>query len=442
MSLLPIVLNLSLVLFLVFLNGFFVAAEFAMVKVRKSRIQSLIDEGNRKAKFARNLVDHLDAYLSACQLGITLASLGLGWIGEPAIAHLLEPMLTKMGVGDVALHTISFIIAFTIITVLHIVLGELAPKTLAIRKSDSVTLWAAIPMIAFRKVMSPFIWLLNGTANYILKMVGIEPAGEHESAHTEEEIRILMKESHRSGLIDNTELTLVDNIFDFADTHAREIMIPRTEIIGLQTGLAFAENVEFALQKTFTRFPVFEADKDHIVGFVHMKDLLKENRENGQNGDLHAIIRPLPRVPDSIQISNLLKLMQKNRTQMAILFDEYGGTSGLVTMEDIIEEIVGEIQDEFDNERAEIEKLGKHLYSLDGRVLIEEVNQLLLIEIESEDYDTIGGWLISQVELPPEKGQSVSYEGYQFTIEETDQMRVLRVHIEKLAATTEPPPTA
>ncbi|CAM3414563.1 hemolysin family protein [Marinicrinis lubricantis] len=403
-----------------------------MVKVRKSRIETLIAEGNKRAKFARNLVVHLDAYLSACQLGITLASLGLGWVGEPAIADLLEPIFVSMGLGTVAIHTISFIIAFSIITVLHIVLGELAPKTLAIRKAEAVTLWASAPMIAFHKVMYPFIWLLNGTANALLKAIGIEPASESESAHTEEEIRILMKESHRSGFIDNTELALMDNVFDFADTNAREIMIPRTEMVCLQASSSFQDNLEFALQKTFTRFPVMGEDKDHLVGFVHMKDLLKLQNEAGLEADMMTIVRPLASVPDSIEISALLKLMQKNHTQIAVLFDEYGGTAGIVTLEDIIEELVGEIQDEFDNERPEIEKLDAGRYSIDGRMLIEEVNDLLGIHIDSEDYDTIGGWMVSKVDLPPEEGQSIRLEGFEFAVEETDQMRILRIRIKRM----------
>lgn len=426
---LPIWLSLLLVVFLVFMNGFFVAAEFAMVKVRGSRIDTLVQEGHKRAKLAENLTSNLDAYLSACQLGITLASLGLGWIGEPAVADLLKPVLHAAGVeNDVILHTISFAIGFSIITFLHIVLGELAPKTLAIRKAEGVTLWAAGPMIAFRKLMYPFIWFLNGTANRMLRLIGIAPASEHESAHTEEEIRILMKESHKSGLIDNTELTLVDNIFEFAETTAREIMIPRTEMNVLYANLSFEENKAIALQEMHTRYPVCENDKDNIIGFVHIKDILRADGNKPQS--ILEILRPITTVPESMQISQLLKLMQKKKTQIAILIDEYGGTSGLVTLEDIMEEIVGEIQDEFDEERPDIERKDETTYSINGLLLIEEVNSFFNLDIESDDYDTIGGWIYSQIEIPPKRGQGVFYKDtHKFVIEETDHLRISRITV-------------
>jgi len=418
---------LVLIFLLVFLNGFFVAAEFAMVKVRGTRIDTLAQEGNVRAKFATHLTNNLDAYLSACQLGITLASLGLGWIGEPALASALEPLFSRIGLSENLIHPIAFVIGFTVITILHIVLGELAPKSLAIRKAESVTLWAAAPMVWFHKIMKPFIWLLNGTANRLLRMIGIEPAGE-TSAHTEEEIRILMKESHKSGLIDNTELTLVDNIFEFAETNAREIMIPRTEMVCLYMNLPFEENRRIALEEMHTRYPVCETDKDNIIGFIHIKDLLKGEDEGVR--DLRAILRPITTVPESMPISALLKLMQKKKTQIAILIDEYGGTSGLVTLEDIMEEIVGEIQDEFDEERADLEKKDDYTYSISGMMLIEEVNSFFGLDIPTDDYDTIGGWLYSQIEIPPKKNQVVEHEsGFKFIVEETDHLRVSRITV-------------
>lgn len=422
---LPFWLNGILVLALVFMNGFFVAAEFAMVKVRNTRIDTLVESGNRRAKFAANVTNHLDAYLSACQLGITLASLGLGWIGEPAVASVLEPLLSGW-FSDSVVHTISFVIAFSFITLLHIVLGELAPKTIAIRKSEQITLWTAGPLIMFHKVMYPFIWALNSLANLILRWVGIEPAGEKESAHTEEEIRILMKESYKSGLIDNTELSLVDNIFEFAETHAREIMIPRTEMICLYVENTFAENRSIALSEMHTRYPVCDGDKDNIIGFVHIKDFFKYDEDS--NVDIRLITRPVTTVPNSMQISVLLKMMQKKRTQIAILIDEYGGTSGLVTLEDIMEEIVGEIQDEYDNERADIEVRDQRTFSINGLMLIEEVNTNFGLTIESEDFDTIGGWLYSQTEIPPTRNQRVLLDdGLEFVIEETDHLRISRI---------------
>ncbi|MFC4776519.1 hemolysin family protein [Paenibacillus sp. GCM10023252] len=427
--------NLVLIFLLVFMNGFFVAAEFAMVKVRASRIDLLASGGHARAKVASHLTNNLDAYLSACQLGITLASLGLGWIGEPAIASVIEPWFLQLGVENkVFIHSASFIIAFTFITVLHIVLGELAPKTIAIRKSETITLLTARPLVYFYRIMYPFIWVLNGTANWLLKRFGVEPASEKDAAHTEEEIRVLMKESHKSGLIDNTELTLVDNIFEFAETNAREIMIPRTEMICLNTTLSLEENKQIALDEMRTRYPVCENDKDNIIGFVHIKDLLKDTTHSLK--DIRQITRPVTTVPESMQISMLLKLMQKKKTQIAILIDEYGGTSGLVTLEDIMEEIVGEIQDEFDEERADIEKRDDDSHSISGLVLIEEVNSYFGLDIESDDYDTIGGWIYSKIEIPPKHNQKVDYNGeYEFTVEETDHLRISRLIVRKLDMT-------
>ncbi|MFC5529132.1 hemolysin family protein [Cohnella yongneupensis] len=426
----PLSVNLVLIAFLVFLNGFFVAAEFAMVKVRGTRIESLVQEGHSRAKRASQLMDHLDAYLSACQLGITLASLALGWIGEPAIARMLEPLFVSLNVSEKFIHPLAFLIGFSFITLLHIVLGELMPKTVAIRKAEMVTLWVAAPLMFFRKLMTPFIWLLNGTAGILLRPFGINTAEESNSAHTEEEIRILVKESHKSGLIDNTELTLVGNIFDFAETNAREIMIPRLEMMCLYVNLPFEENKKIALREMHTRYPVCDKDKDNIIGFVHIKDLLKAT---DAIHDIREIMRPMTTVPESMPISALLKLMQKRKSQIAILIDEYGGTAGLVTLEDIMEEIVGEIQDEFDEERPDVEKRDESTYSINGMMLIEEVNSFFGLDIPTDDYDTIGGWIYSQIESPPKKNQYVeSEEGLRFTIEETDHLRISRVSVTRM----------
>lgn len=427
----PLSVDLVLIAFLVFLNGFFVAAEFAMVKVRGTRIESLVQEGHSRARHASHLVDHLDAYLSACQLGITLASLGLGWIGEPAIARMLEPLFADWNFSEKFIHPLAFLIGFSFITLLHIVLGELMPKTVAIRQAEKVTLWVAAPLMFFRKLMTPFIWLLNGTAGLLLRPFGINMADESNSAHTEEEIRILVKESHKSGLIDKTELTLMDNIFDFAETNAREIMIPRLEMMCLYGNLSFEENKKIALREMHTRYPVCDKDKDNIIGFVHIKDLLKAT-DNAVH-DIREIMRPITTVPESMPISALLKLMQKRKSQIAILIDEYGGTAGLVTLEDIMEEIVGEIQDEFDEERPDVEKRDESTYSINGMMLIEEVNSFFGLDIPTDDYDTIGGWMYSQIESPPKKSQYVdSEEGLRFTIEETDNLRISRITVTRM----------
>lgn len=428
---LPLLWNLVLILVLILLNGFFVAVEFAMVKVRNSRIETLAKDGNTSAKFAQKITSNLNAYLSACQLGITLASLALGWVGEPTVSRMIEPVLKDFGLNDTLIHTISFIISFSVITTLHITLGEQFPKTYAIRKPEQITMMSAGPMILFYKIMFPFNWLLNTISNWMLRKAGIEVTSEHDSAHTEEEIRVLMKESHKNGLIDNTELTLVDNIFEFTETNAREIMIPRTDMGCLYVQMSFEENMKIALDEMRTRYPVCDPDKDNIIGFVHIKDLLKAN---ANSADIRKVIRPITKVPESMPISNLLKLMQKKRAQIALLIDEYGGTSGMVTLEDIIEEIVGEIQDEFDtDERPVLEQKDESTFSIDGRMLIDEVNDRFGTEIDTEDYDTIGGWVYSHIEIPPKRGQKIAYsDQYEFIVEETDELRVSRIIVKKL----------
>ncbi|WP_342561186.1 hemolysin family protein [Paenibacillus sp. FSL R7-0345] len=430
---LPGILHVGLIILLVLFNGFFVSVEYAMVKVRSGRIESLIEEGSKRALAAKNIVHNLDAYLSACQLGITLASLALGWLGEPAVATIVGPLVTSLGFGDTAVYVISLIIAFMFITVLHIVLGELAPKTIAVNKAESVLLLTSGAMNVFYRIMYPFIWIVNGLARGLLRIFRLSPASELATAHTEEEIRIIMQESNKSGLIDNTEMTLVDNIFGFADTMAREIMIPRTEMICLNSHLPVEENLEIAFDGMRTRYPVCDGDKDHILGFIHIKDLIRENTPQ-----YSELIRPILTVPESIQISALLKVMQRAKTQIAILIDEYGGTSGMVTLEDIMEEIVGEIQDEFDEERPGVEKLGEDEYSIDGLMLIEEINDLLGLHMETDDYDTVGGWMYSKLEVnPPQKGQNVEFGSHLFIVEETENKRISRIKLLKLQMLTE-----
>ena len=430
---LPLWLGLTLVLLLVFLNGFFVAAEFAIVKVRGTRLDTLAQNGHRRAGIARRLLSNLDAYLSACQLGITLASLGLGWIGEPTIARWLERAFHG-NIPESLLHPLAFAIAFSSITVLHIVLGEQMPKSLAIRKSEGITLMTAWPLHIFYIVMYPGIWLLNTMATRLLRLFGIEPAASYESAHSEEEIRMLVEESNKSGHIDNTELALVTNVFDFADKTAREIMIPRTEMVCLYADRPFEENMRIMIEEKHTRYPVCEGDKDNIIGLVHIKDFL----EVLEADDLRRFIRPIVKVPDSMPVSQLMKVLQRKRSYMAVLIDEYGGTAGLVTFEDIIEELVGEVHDEFDEERPEVEMRDANTFSIDGLMLIEDVNRRFDLDIDNEDYDTIGGWMYAQVESPPHVNQKVVYGGFEFTVEETENLRVSRILVRRRMEEPEP----
>jgi CBS domain containing-hemolysin-like protein len=421
--------NLLLVLLLVLLNGFFVAAEFALVRVRQSRLQQLVDEGNARAKYAFAVSKRLDSYLSATQLGITLASLALGWVGERAVAELIVIPLLHLFHWENAIfaHTLSFIVSFASITFLHIVLGELAPKSLAIQKAEATSLWTAAPLLVFYKIFRPAIWVLNSAASGLLKLVGVQPASELQPAHTEEEIRILMDQSVKSGHIDKDEMVLFDNIFEFSDRLAREVMLPRIDMDCLYLNQSFEENMRQVYETKHTRYPVALEDKDQIVGFVHITDLLTADPDEEQS--LEKFIRPILTVPESMEISRVLKLMQRKHSQLAIVVDEYGGTAGLLTTEDILEEIVGELHDEFDeDERPTVEVQGEVTY-VDGRMLIEDVNDMLGLEIEDDEVDSIGGWLFMKLEGTPAAGKKVTYGNHSFEVAEVERLRIVRVAI-------------
>ncbi|AZK48147.1 hemolysin family protein [Paenibacillus lentus] len=428
-----LIFNLVLVIILVLLNGFFVAAEFSLVKVRQSRLTQLVSEGNKRATYALKVNKKLDAYLSATQLGITLASLGLGWVGEPAISELLiEPLMHQLGVTDATLiSTVSVVVGFAMITFLHIVIGELAPKSLAIQKSEATSLWLSAPLLFFYRLFLPLIWLLNSAANGLLRLLGVEPAGEGEAAHSEEEIRILMDQSAKSGVIDQDEMKLMDNLFDFSDLLAREVMLPRTDMDCLYTNLSWEGNMRIVEGTKHSRYPVAVEDKDQIIGFVHLADLLLP--DGGSSHDLASLVRPILNVPESMEVSHVLRLMQKKHSQLTVVVDEYGGTAGLLTAEKILEEIVGELYDEFDEERAEIEKLSDGTFSVDGRLLIEDVNDLMGVIIEHNKVDSIGGWLFKELDGAPVVGRAIQIEDILVEVAEAEPLRITRVNIKRIS---------
>ena len=425
MDIVPILLQLSLVIFLIFMNGFFVAAEFCCVKIRPSRLETLIQEGNRRADYAKQLTDELDASLSVTQLGITLASLGLGWVGEPFVATLILPLVAQIGLDETVGHTISLAVAFTIITAMHIILGELTPKSMAISNVERIMLSVALPMLIFKYIMFPFVWILNHMANWVARSMGFE-TGAEESAHTEDEIRLLMEESHKQGLIDDTEVDFVDNVFDFTERSVREIMVPRTDMVCLYLEDDSDTHIQTILEEELTRYPICKEDKDHIIGFLHVKDLMR-SLYTKKKSTLRKLARKVLFVPESMHVDKLLETMRKSRSQLAIVVDEYGGTSGMVTIEDVVEEIVGEIQDEFDEERPAAERRGDRIYSVDAMMLLEDMEDVLEIEMEDEDVDSIGGWLYDQLGRAPRVGQMASYEGNIFFVEEVEGLRILRV---------------
>lgn len=422
---------------LIALTAFFVASEFAIVKVRRTRIDQLVAEGNRSAMAAKRVTSNLDEYLSACQLGITITALGLGWLGEPTVEHLLRPVFEQMNLNESVASLLSFAIAFVAITYLHVVVGELAPKTLAIQKAETITLLCSRPLILFYKIMYPFIWVLNGSARVIIGLFGLRPASEHEVAHSEEELRLILSESYKSGEINPSEYKYVNNIFEFDNRIAKEIMVPRTEIVALDKNDSIADILEIMRKEKYTRYPVIDGDKDHIVGMVNIKEILTDCIRNPQaiEKKLDDYIRPIIQVIESIPIHDLFVKMQRERVHMAILVDEYGGTAGLVTVEDILEEIVGEIQDEFDiDEVPMIRKVNEHTTIVDGKVLIEEVNDLLGTDIDDTDVDTIGGWILTE-KFDIQQGEILSYGDYEFKVLKMEGRHVQLVEITKRVKT-------
>ncbi len=424
---------------LIALTAFFVTSEFAIVKIRSSRIDQLIEEGSSKAVSAKRVISNLDEYLSACQLGITVTALGLGWIGESTIEHLLDPVFHALSIPDNATKILSVSLAFVIITFLHVVVGELAPKTLAIQKAEWITLNMARPLILFYKVMYPFIWVLNGSARIVSSLFGLKPVSENELAHTEEELRIILSESYKSGEINQSEFKYVNKIFDFDDRIAKEIMVPRTEIISLSMDDTLETFLKVIREEKYTRYPIIDGDKDHIIGLVNIKEIMTDliGNEKLSAQTLENYIRPIIRVIETIPIHDLLVKMQKDRMHMAVLMDEYGGTSGIVTVEDILEEIVGEIRDEFDmDEVPEIRRIKENHYIIDSKVLVTEVNDLLGIEIDEEDVDTIGGWILTE-NYEAKQGDIVLYDGYTFKIAEMDEHHIKYIEVTKTAEINE-----
>ena len=415
-------------------TAFFVATEFAIVKVRTTKIDQLVAEGNKSAIRAKKVISNLDEYLSACQLGITITALGLGWLGEPTFEILLHPLFEFFGLSGSITSVLSFIVAFSLVTFLHVVVGELAPKTLAIQKAEAVTLKLSGVLILFHNIMYPFIRALNGSARALTGLFGLKMISESEEAHSEEELRMILSDSFKGGEINHSEYEYVNSIFEFSDRIAKEIMVPRTEIISIEKGQTIREVFEVMGIEQYTRYPITDGDKDHVIGLVNMKHLLTAYIKDPANGDklVEEYMQPVIRVIETIPISDLLLKIQNERIHLAILMDEYGGTSGLVTIEDIIEEIIGDIQDEFDeDEIPEIQEISEDHYIFDAKMLLQDMNDILGTAIEDEDIDTIGGWFMTQ-RFDMQVGDTIDEQGYQFKVTELDGHHILYLEVTKL----------
>lgn len=433
------ILNIFITFLFVFLNGFFVAAEFAIVKVRASQLELKAQEGNRLAILSKKIVAHLDAYLAATQLGITLSSLALGWIGEPFVSKMIMNLIefiNRMFELNIALdsslvRSISLVSAFLIITILHIVFGELAPKSLAILRPEQTTLAVAYPLRAFYWICRPFIWLLNGFANFILKLIGLHAVSETET-YSSDELKYLVDQISENESEDDTKYDIIKNAFDFSERTARQVMVPRTQVLAIDVNDYDEATLETVIEDGFSRIPCYEDSIDNIIGIVHLKDILKKMRLNGKV-DIRTIVRPVSFVPETKRIGQILKEFQVKHQQIAMVLNEYGGIEGIITMEDILEEIVGEIQDEYDNEIPFVETTGEGIYSVIATAAITDINDQLPHPIDkAKQYDTLAGYLIDKFGRIPNTHDKLESEGYEYTVLKKNKTSIVLVQMRDL----------
>ncbi len=415
---------------LVLANGFFVAAEYSFVRVRETQVDELAKGGSASAKLAARIGDRLNEYIAAAQLGVTLASLAIGWIGEPAVAALIAPLFGWLrDAAEPLFSFLAFAIAFALITYLHLVIGELAPKYLAIQRALRVALLCAYPLDLFYRIVRPFNWLVSQSANGVVRWMGIRPQGSLD-VHSDEELKMLVAASARQGVLQESERIIVGNALDFADTVVRQVMIPRTEIVAVGEDVDLGGLLAMARQTRFSRFPVYREDLDHIVGVVHVKDLVGVDRTS--RAKAHDLMRRVPAIPETLRLDQALAEFRRQRTGLAIVIDEFGGTAGLVTLEDVIEQLVGEVRDEF--EQGEVQRIREEApgtFLIDGLVALDDLREKLLLTLEGESYDTVGGLVFGRLGRVAQIGDAVEVEGYRFAVTAVDGRRVSQVRVQR-----------
>ncbi len=425
--------EITLTFVLVLLNGFFVAAEFSIVKVRFSQIHLRAEKGNRLAKKSEHIINHLDTYLSATQLGITLASLGLGWIGEPVVAKIISGSLTAMNIqiSNELLHTISMPVGFLTITILHIVFGELAPKSIAIRKAESTTLAISYPLFWFFVIFRPFIWMMNSLSNLVLQLIGIKPVGEHE-IHSADELRLLVEQSKEGGAIQAENYEIIKNAFDFTDHNAKQIMIPRQQIFSLDIEVPKEEMIEKILENGYSRIPIYQTSMDNIIGIVYAKDIFKEQYKN-RNFQIKDLLHPPFYVFETKRISEVLAEFQKQHLHMAVVIDEFGGTQGIIALEDILEELVGEIQDEDDDEKLIVEKKDDNTYNVQATQSLLDINEHIPHAfVISDNYTTLSGLLLYHFSRIPKLNEKITIENYEITVSKLQHRTIQNVILKEV----------
>ncbi len=432
-------LRLAAVMALVATNGFFVAVEFAVVSARRTRLSQLIEQGNTLARLAQYMVEHTDRILAACQLGITMASLALGWIGEASVAELVKPPLERLAVGMPGFitlgtaHFIAVVISFSIITALHIVLGEQAPKTFAIRYPETVAMWSARPILWFNGLFRPFIWFLDRASAGVLRLLGVEPIPVHGTVYSVEELKLLVADSQRGGVLEPEEREMVSRALEFAERQAREAMIPRTDVVGVEADATIADLLQVYRQASHARFPVYEGDLDNIVGIVAIKDVLRALAEDRNAFDRRVVelAREPYFVPETKLVGDLFAEMRHQHIQMAIIVDEYGGTAGIVTAEELVEEIVGRLSDELVPPETAIKALGERKVQIDAQLRVDEVNEELGLKLpEGDDYETVAGLILHQLRRIPDEGEGLRVDGVQLTIAEMKGPKIEKVIIQ------------
>ena len=438
-----LIFNLFVIVLLLFSNGFFVASEFAMVKVRKTRIEQLVNEGNFNAKIALEAIKDLDKFIAAVQLGVTISSIGLGWVGEGTLARIIEPIFAFLpGISqNVATHTVSVSLSFALITFLHVVIGELIPKSIALEYPEQTSLVIARPMQAISFVFTPFIWLLNGFGNSLLNLFHVPHKHKASLVHSTEELDMLVNASYNGGVLNETEKDILHNVFKFSDLTAKQVMVPRTDMVCISDDISLDELNKIAAETQYTRYPVYDSDIDHITGLIHVKDLFALSVKD-EVCPIKKLQREVMLVPETITMDNLVLEFKKRKGQMAIVIDEFGGTSGLITLEDVLEEIFGEVQDEFDEEEeiCDIIEVEPNHYIANAMVRLDEMAEFFKInenKIDDEDIDTIGGLVVKLLGRIAEVNDTVTFENLTFIVKEIDGARITKLDIIQTPEDTE-----
>ncbi len=433
MSLTDIFINIFIILFLLFVNGFFVAAEFSLVKVRKTRLEQLCNEGNSNAKRALKLVNDVNKMLAAAQLGVTIASIALGWVAESTIVQLIEPIFQIFFASHsvITAHAVAVPISFVLVTYFHVLLGEQLPKCISLRHPETLALLISTPMDVFITVFKPFVWLLEVSGNKILAACHAN-SEDASLVHSTEELDMLVDASYNEGVLNETEAEMLHNMFKFSDLMAKQVMIPRTDMVCIPNDISFEELNKVAMENQYTRYPVYEENIDKILGFIHVKDLYSLAMTK-ENYSMKKIIRPLMLVPETMTLDNLVIEFKKRHIQMAVVIDEFGGTSGLITLEDVLEEIIGDVQDEFDEDvEADIEEIGENTYLANGMMRIDELVKFFDLKealFEEDDVDTIAGLVVKLLGRIANIGDAVSFNGLTFTVTEIDGARITKLQI-------------